>query len=61
MSSKGDLGMFFPSSGHFGHMYVLYWIYPLVKMAKNGAKSMFGKILAEDSYEEFLHMSKNTI
>ena len=61
MSSKGVLGMFFRSSSHFGHMYVLCWVYPLLKMAKNGPKSMFGNIPAEDSYEEFLHMSKNTI
>ena len=58
MSSKGVLGMFFPSSGHFGHIYVLYWIYLLWKMVKNDPKSMFANILRKDIYEEFLHMSE---
>ena len=61
MSSKGVLRMFFRSSGHFGHMDVLCLVYPLLKMTKNGPKSMFDNILAKDSYEEFLHMSKITI
>ena len=37
------------------------WLYPFLKMAKNEPKSMFDNIPAKDSYEEFLHMSKNTI